>query len=180
MTLTNHAKYSTGAALVLLPFLRRRTLWFWLAAIFVDLDHLPGMVRRCGLNPLALIRFAVSFRIPAGRDPIGMRMSRPLHHPALAAGAFALAAKYPAALGVGLGLAFHLLLDRKDHHLGLSHSQAVTGRETHRCQSCGRYDTLLQAHHRDARRCPPQHAVPLDSLIGLCDRCHAVAHVDRA
>lgn len=178
MTLTNHLKYSTLAAIALAPVLRRRIVPFWLAAVLIDLDHLPGMVRRCGLNPIALARFAFTFRLPAGRAPVGLRMSRPLHHPLVAAGALALAPRHPAWLAVGLGVMFHLFLDGRDHRLGTALATGVTDRERHHCQSCGRHETLLQGHHRDLRRCPPQRPVPLDDLIGLCDRCHAQAHRD--
>ena len=82
MTLVKHLTYSSLAALALAPILRRRVVPFWLAAVLIDVDHPPGMIRRCGLSPLALITFALSFRLPTDREPVGFQMSRPLHHPA--------------------------------------------------------------------------------------------------
>src|SRR5437870_317468 len=126
MTLTNHAKWSALAAAALMPVLRQRVLAFWLAAVFVDLDHLPSMIRRCGLNPLALVRFALTFRFPPGSDPPGLRMARPLHTPLLPLALLAFRGRSPLATPMALGLVFHLFLDRQDHQLGAALADAAT------------------------------------------------------
>ena len=176
MTLVKHLKYSSLAALALAPVLRRRVVPFWLAAVFIDVDHIPGMIRRCGVNPIALVRFAFTFRLPPDREPVGFQMGRPLHHPAVTTGVLAVGIRHPVWLAAGLGMLFHLWLDRRDHENGLRLARGVTARQSGVCQGCGQRGTLLQGHHRDLRQCPPDHAVPLDDLIGLCDRCHDQAH----
>lgn len=176
MKFTNHAKWSAVAALALTPLLRKQALTFWAAAVFVDLDHLPGMIRRCGLNPVALTRFALTFRFPPGSNPPGMRMARSLHHPLLPIALLAMRGKSPLATPLAMGLAFHYLLDYYDHANGNALSDAATDRAGYLCQECGRYEGRLQAHAVTGF-CPPQHTVPLDTLVALCDRCHAQAHV---
>ncbi|MCX6020492.1 MAG: hypothetical protein NTZ05_01950, partial [Chloroflexi bacterium] len=104
MKLTNHAKWSAVAAVALAPVLRKRSLAFWTAAVFVDLDHLPSMIRRCGWNPIALTRFALTFRYPPGSQPSGMRMERPLHNPLLPIALLAVRRWVPLATPVALGL----------------------------------------------------------------------------
>ena len=176
MTLTNHAKWSAVAALALTPLLRKQALAFWLAAVFVDLDHLPGMVRRCGLDPAALIRFAFTFRFPPGSDPPGMRMARPLHHPLVPLALLAMRGRLPLATPLAMGVVFHYLLDHHDKTNGTALANAVSDRASYRCEQCGVYEGRLQAHAVEGF-CPPQHAVPVETLVALCDRCHARAHV---
>jgi hypothetical protein len=107
----DHIKYSTIAALGLLPVIKQKAGWFWLGGIFLDIDHYVWYVWQFrDLNLWHAYQYLRrSRRLPGPKqDPRPVVL---LHTGEILLGLGFLAFRWPWSIALFAGMAFHLLVD---------------------------------------------------------------------
>jgi hypothetical protein len=166
---SDHVIISTGAAALLFPRLRRKTLVPWAASILIDVDHyLWFCARERSANPLRALRYFNQAQPPQHSA------TRLLHHPAVLLALLALSGRWRGLRLVLLGMAFHAGLDVY-HRIRMEGARRIAlRRDLETCQRCGAQGCGIVAHlHRQPLVLPSYRA---EHLISLCGACHELAH----
>jgi hypothetical protein len=113
-----HAAYGAVAALALAPFLRRGSITFWAASVFVDADHyLWYAARSHDFNLLRAYRFFLQRRRHAAEPASGLTGdARPWHGPVSVALLWLLVRRWRPLRPVFFGVLLHALLDAYSEH----------------------------------------------------------------
>jgi hypothetical protein len=167
--ISDHAIISTGAAALLFPLLRRKTLVPWAASILIDVDHyLWFCAHERSANPLRAMRFFNQAQPPQHSA------TRLLHHPGVLLVMLALSSRWRWLRLVLLGMVFHAGVDV--YH-GIRMEEARRNallRDHETCQRCGAQGGGIVAHlNRQPLVLPSYRA---EHLISVCGACHELAH----
>jgi hypothetical protein len=107
-----HAKYASAAAIVLLPVLKRNVPLFWLAAIFIDVDHYIWYVlKHRDLNPWNAYHCLREITTPSVTDAPPTHPLVVFHTVEVLVACSLLAFRWSWSTALFLGMAFHMALD---------------------------------------------------------------------
>lgn len=165
----DHLVVSSAAAVLLAPWLGRRTAGFLAGSVFIDADHYVWFsLRQRRLNPVAAVRFFNA------AEPPQHSATRLLHTPVAVATVLSVGIHRQRLLPVAIGMALHVALDA--HHRARMDAArtAALKRDGFSCQACGTQAPPVGAHVWRQPWLLPSYGA--HNLISLCARCHAFAH----
>jgi hypothetical protein len=166
---SDHALLSTGGALLLYPWLRRKVVVPWAASILIDVDHyLWFCASERSPNPVRAVRYYNQAQPPQHGG------TRLLHHPAVLLLLLALSARWRWAGLLLLGMAFHVGLDVYHGARMAEARRAALRRDRGACQRCGARGADVVAHMFHQPPVLPSYRP--EYLISLCGECHELAH----
>ena len=172
MRIQEHLKLSGAAAVVALPFLKKKVWIPFAASIFIDVDHfIWHAITQRTLSPRATIRFF------GQADPPMRAATKFLHHPIVLGLLLVIALRLRSRLLLLIvsGMLFHVSLDTI-HITQMNHLKtSLSEQARHTCPACGNAEEALQLHtlhyaKNMRERYHPRH------FIVLCPTCHEKAH----
>ena len=169
MRIRDHVLLSTGGAVMLYPWLRRRVVVPWAASILIDADHyLWFCVHERSLSPFAAMRFFNQAQPP---QHLGTRL---LHSPGMLWLFLLLSARWRWAAYLLLGMAFHVSIDTYHEVRTGCARRAALYRDRFTCRRCGVRGPAVVAHLRQQPKLLPSYR--LEYFESLCPPCHEQAH----
>lgn len=169
MRVRDHLLLSTGAAILLSPFLRGKALIPLASSILIDVDHYLWFVakkRRVGLNE--------AVRYYSGANPPQHMGTRLLHFPPLLVALFLLGRRSRVARLALMGMAFHIGLDAFHVARMAAARSGALRRDQYTCQRCGAIAPDMVAHLWRQPAVLPSYSP--DCLTSLCQSCHETVH----
>lgn len=169
MRVRDHVLLSTGAAVLLAPWLRGKTLIPLASSILIDVDHYIWFcVRTRKLNPREAIQYYT------GAKPAQHAGTRLLHYPPILALLFLLGRRSRLARLALMGMAFHIGIDAFHVARMAAARNRALQRDLYTCQRCGAIAPDMVAHQWRQPFLLPSYSP--DNLTSLCENCHETVH----
>lgn len=169
MRVRDHALLSTGAAVLLFPWMRGKVLIPWASSILIDVDHYVWFcARTLKLDPREAINYYTGAKPP---QHAGTRL---LHYPPVLALLFLLGRRSRLARLALTGIAFHIGIDAFHVARMAAARNRALQRDLYTCQRCGAIAPDMVAHQWRQPSLFPSYSP--DYLTSLCESCHETVH----